>query len=383
MSPPGFRWGTPGFGWGTPGFGWGMTSAAVVAIVVCLAAVDRFLAKVESSEIESAARQSYLKGSRLLEEGKPTEAIDFLRDAHASQRENPQYELQLIAALMAGGKTAEAEPLLAEILDRYSNDGPANLLEARLRKQQGDLVAADAYYHRAIYGEWAGDAAAHRIPARMELIDLLAEKNRKQSLLGELISLEAETPANGEIQKRLGQLFLQADSPARAANVYEALVRKDPKDISAYTGLGEAELEQGHYSAAHGAFLQAFVKDPDNPSVRTHLQTLNTVTDLDPTLRQLTSADKYRRSVRILKMAREGLDRCLAGNLASGSPTDKQLLNDAEVTAAAKMPAHVTNEVAEGVLSLAERLWRAETAACGPRSAEKNALDLIMNKLGS
>jgi tetratricopeptide (TPR) repeat protein len=359
---------------------WGATGLAIVVVVIGLAAVDRFLARVESAEMTSTAQRSYSTGMQLLAAGKAGKAIDALRDAYAIERQNAEYELQLITALTLTGKTAEAEPLLTDILQREPNDGRANLTAARLTIRKGNTAEAEAYYHRAIYGEWPGDAASHRVSARMELIDLLARMNQKQELLAELISLQAETPPNDEIQKRLGKLFLLAGSPARAAGVYEDLAAKDPTDIAAYEGLGEAELEQGNYAAAHEAFFRASSRDPDNESVRAHLQTLNTVAELDPTVRQLTSAEKFSRSIRILDMAREVLDRCVAGPSADETG---QLLKTAEATIAAKMPAHMTNEIAEGVLSLAEKLWRADRAACAERPGDLNALDLIMNKLAS
>jgi tetratricopeptide (TPR) repeat protein len=251
----------------------GVTSAVLVIVIICLAAVDRFLAAVESAEVKNTAARSYLSGSRLLEQGKTNEAIDFLRDAHALERQNPAYELQLITALTTAGKIAEAEPLLTDILQRAPNDGRANLSAARLMIRKGNTAEAEAYYHRAIYGEWSGDPLLHRVPVRLELIDLLLQKNKKPELLPELISLEAESPTSGPIQKRLAELFLLAGSPSRAANVYAAIVEKNPKDISAYEGLGEAELEEGQYRAAHTAFLRAFLLDPNNASVRAHLQT--------------------------------------------------------------------------------------------------------------
>jgi tetratricopeptide (TPR) repeat protein len=365
----------------------GVTSAVLVIVIVCLAAVDRFLAAVESAEVKNAAARSYLSGSRLLEQGKTNEAIDFLRDGHALERQNPAYELQLITALTTAGKIAEAEPLMTDILQRAPNDGRANLSAARLMIRKGNTAEAEAYYHRAIYGEWSRDPLLHRVPVRLELIDLLLQKNKKPELLPELISLEAESPPDGPIQKRLAELFLLAGSPSRAANVYANIVEKNPKDISAYEGLGEAELEEGQYRAAHTAFLRASLLDPDNASVREHLQTLNMVTELDPTLRQLTSAGKYNRSIRILEMTRRLIDQCIAksssGSSVLNANENRQLLKTADATLGGKTPAQVTNELAEGVLSLAERLWRLDTVACGVASPNENALDLIMRKLAS
>ena len=364
-----------------------MKQAGIVGVlalvVVGLAGVDQFLARVESAELVGSARRSYMQGARLLAAGKTSEAVDSLRDAHALDRQNPEYELQLIEALVADGKTAEAEPLLTEILQREPNDGRVNLTAARLAVRKGNTAEAEAYYHRAIFGEWSGDRVAHRVAVRLELIDRLAGKNQKQELLAELISLEAESPPNPEIRKRVGELFLLAGSPARAASVYRSLVEKDPKDTAAYEGLGEAELEEGQYRAAREAFLRAFFRNPNDASIRARLQTLNTVAELDPTLRQLTSAEKYSRSVTILDMARTALEECLAKSPAANSDHDRELVKTAEVAVAAKTPAHVANEAAEGVLSLAEKLWNAHETACGSEGSNRNALDLIMNKLAS
>ena len=118
--------------------------------------------------------------------------------------------------------------------------------------------------------------------------------------------------------------------------------------------------------------------------MRTHLQTLNTVTGLDPTLRQLTSAEKYSRSIRILRMTRAALDLCAA----SIPDETRQLMKTADATIAGKQPAHATNEAAEGVLTQARKLWQGGASACEDRSQEArprdlDVLDLIMSKLAS
>jgi tetratricopeptide (TPR) repeat protein len=363
-------------------------SVAIIVIVATgLAAADKFLARVESAETRNTAKLSYMTGSRLLREGRAGEAVDFLSNAHELERQNPDYQLQLISALTASGQTTAAEPILADILQREPNDGRTDLVAARLMSREGIEADTEAYYHRAIYGEWPKDPGARRVAARMEFIDLLAKKNKKQELLAELISLDAESPASREIQKRLADLFLFAGAPGRAEKVYEALVLKDPKDIEAYQGLGESQLEQGQYRAAHETFLRAFLREPNNTSIRAHLLTLNTVTGLDPTLRQLTSAEKYRRSIRILEMTRAALDRCVAKNPPTGSAPssgeNSDLLKMADATTGGKAPAHVTNEGAEEVLSLAEKLWHAEATACESTSSNQNALALIMKKLSA
>lgn len=362
---------------------------ALVVITLALAALDRALAKVESAELHSTAQRAYLAGNSLLQAGKAGEAIDPLRQAHAVERENPDYELALITAFIDSGRTADAEPLMNEMLQREPNDGQVNLIAARLRTKEGNAAEAEAYYHRAIYGEWPDDPAGHRIAARLELIDYLIKANdliktnRQQELLAELVSLDAEPKANADARKRLASLFLLAGSPARAADIYREMAAKDPKNIAAYEGLGEAELEEGQYAAARAAFSQAFFRSPNDESIQSHLQILNTVVALDPELRKLTSGDKYRRSIHILDMARTGLAECLAKDSRPESDESTKLMSAAGAMASSTAPAHVTNEAAESVLSLAEAVWRARNQACPASSEEEDVLNLLMKKLAS
>jgi Flp pilus assembly protein TadD len=351
--------------------------AILVVIGIALAALDRFLAKTESAEVRNSARNSYLAGMRLLDAGKASQAVDSLRTAHALVRENVDYELALITALMNAGQIADADPLMDDALQRAPNDGQTNLIAGRLAAKKGNAIQAESYYHRAIYGEWPQNSTSRRLAAHMELIDFLSSKSQQQELLAELISLQAEAPADATLQPRLARLFLTAGSPGRAAGVYQALVAKNPGDREALAGLGEAELENGQYREAHTAFFRAFVQNPNDSSIRARLELLNTVTTLDPTPRQLPTAEKYRRSLRILEMARASLAQCPAGGDGA------RLLAEADAVTTQKAPVRITNELAEDALAVAEKLWRARLKTCGPATPPEEPLRLIMEKLAA
>ena len=199
---------------------------AVAGVIAGLAALDESLERAEQVEMAAQAQKAYALGSRLLAAGRATDAVDALRRAHGMERESSTYELQLIAALTAAGKSEEAEPLMNEVLDEDRNAGPANLIAARLRVKEGKIADAEAYYHRAIYGSWPLDAPAHRIAARVELIELLLSKNQKEDLLAELLPLEAEAKNDPAIEPRLAEWFAQAGAPDRAAEVDRRLARQ-------------------------------------------------------------------------------------------------------------------------------------------------------------
>lgn len=364
-----------------------MKVIVVLALVIAgLTAVDRFLAKTEAEELRAAARRSYDSGMRFMKSGQAARAVDSFRNAHALARERPEdaeYELELIAALMAAGKSAEADPLMESALARKPNDGQTNLIAARLTLREDRIPEAESYYHRAVYGEWPNEAQRRRIAARLELTHLLVEKNEHRELLAELISLEAEAAGDSAVEKRLGPLFMAAGAPSRAAIVYRALLSQDPEDAASYSGLGEAELEQGQYRAARSAFLQASYHHPV-ASVESRLELLNRVTALDPTPRQLPSIEKYTRALRILEMARDDLQRHVAADpgVATGETTEV-IKNAAEGLANAR-PRLVRNEDAEHLLDLAESIWKLRLRIFGTSfSPEEDPLRLLMEKLAS
>jgi hypothetical protein len=153
--------------------------------------------------------------------------------------------------------------------------------------------------------------------------------------------------------------------------------------MAACLGLAEANLQRGEYSTAHANFLRAYHQDEHDSWIRSRLEISSELAELDPTVRQLPSLEKYRRSLRILQLARNNLQDCLSREPnanASGDP--QQLLSSAAKAVPAKIPKHVTNEMAERVLGLAENIWRARLKTCGNiTTSHEEPLRLIMEKL--
>jgi tetratricopeptide (TPR) repeat protein len=358
--------------------------AVVLSIAAGLAVLDRFLADMEMTEVRTAAERSWRNGKRLLREGNAGEALDALRNAHSLERENIRYELDMVSALVALGKTSDADPLVEDALQRKPNDGAVNLAAARLMRKEGDAAAAESYYHRAVYGEWPSNSGTSRQDARLELIEFLKAENSRQRLLAELISLEAESGGEVSVERRLGPLFLAAESPARAAAIYRALISKDPGDASAYEGLGEAEMQLGQYRPARAAFLQAAALGAGRQGVSTapRLMLLNEVIQLDPTPRRLPTAEKFERSLRILALAAGDLQARLEKKPDAANGESAALLKSAADAGTAK-PRVATNELAEQNLDLAMKIWKARVAMFGASTApDEEALRLTMEHLG-
>ncbi len=327
-----------------------------------LSALDRFLAVTEASEVRNAARHSYVEGSRLWSRNDAEEALEPLRNAHALDRDNVEYERQLAGVLLSLRKNNEADLLVEDILRKRPNDGRGNLIAGRLAAMEGDSAGAKAYYHRAIFGDWPNDSGPSRIAAREELIRLLIAEHANQELLSEVISLDAEGVQGEAIRSQVAQWYATAGAPARSAGVYRELTEQYPNDTTVWAGLGEAELKLGNFREARRAFERA----GEAPRV----EMADLLVGLDPTPRHLAAAEKYRRSLAILSMAKADLER-----VAPGSETGDAVPPDAVP------PKDVSNEAAEQVLAMAEGVWKRRLQAGGPVRPDEEALRLTIEKL--
>jgi thioredoxin-like negative regulator of GroEL len=170
----------------TPGF------IAILCVVMAgFYAIDIYLARLQTREVDAEARALYARGQSLLEQGKPREAIDPLRKAHSQDRLNAHFALKLAQAQIGSGAAPDAQTILDEILARDSNDARANFLMARIAVADKRAVDADAYFHRAIYGKWPkDDELTGPERARLELAEYLAGRGEKRALLSEVLLLE-------------------------------------------------------------------------------------------------------------------------------------------------------------------------------------------------
>jgi tetratricopeptide (TPR) repeat protein len=334
--------------------------AVILAVILGFWAVDLFLARTETRETEAEARHYHDSGVALLKAGKADEAVDPLNHAHVLDRDNQDYEMDLAEALLASDKLPEAGSMLSDLLERSPNDGQANLLEARLMLRHKNFREAEAYYHRAIFGIWPGDDEQHRIDVRLELAGVLAGRGDQQALLSELLDFGPQAMENPAVEKKVARWYMQAGSPERAAAVYKSLMKQEPGDKSNAAGYGETELVLGNYRAAEGAFARA------GEDARAWVA--REVAELDPTVRTLSSAEKFRRSQRVLQMTRDTLAQCHG---------DPKLVTAADDLLNKKPRGQVTNELAEDRLSLAQDLWDALPPACQP----DEVLRLVMNKV--
>lgn len=292
------------------------TIVGIVVLVGLLLFFDLFLAHLDQRESAARAAAEYQNGVSALRAGRPSDAADHFGSAVAIDRSNVNYALALGEAMLQAGRTADAEATLRTLLERAENDGAVNLTMAHVMVREGRVTDAQAYFHRAIFGRWGADSVQRRQQTRFELIDLLAKRGAPSELLAELLPFEEASPDSVALRKRLGNLFLLAGSPARAANMFREVLRHDSSDADAYSGLGEAALAAGNLRTARADFAEAVRLRPDDARSLGRLALLDTVLALDPTSRGLAADERLARSRALLARVVSVVSSC------AGAPSE-------------------------------------------------------------
>jgi tetratricopeptide (TPR) repeat protein len=373
MMSRGISWFRRGFS--KPSFArtFGLSLAAIAAV----ASADVFLAKAERAENQQEAARFFANGQKLLRQGQNAQAVEQFRSALSLDRENPDDQLALGQALFSAGRLNDARAALEALLEKNSFSGPGNLAMARVLVKQDDVNQAIFYYHRAIYGEWKGNAASDPVAVRMELAGLLSRQsskaqNFKESLLAELLPLEDEAPGDPATRKQLGWWFVDAGSPNRAAAVFRMVLHEQPGDAEAYAGMGQAEFAEGNYGVARADFQMAVRLRPGDQDSESRLEECERVLELNPRQVGLSAEQETARSRKLLQAVLDDLRQCTGPSPAAAA---EDLIETAQRDL--KRPA-----TSAANIEMAERLWQMRKASCGAAvTGAEEPLELLLTKL--
>jgi CIC family chloride channel protein len=351
--------------------------AGVLAVLIGLAVVGGLLSYYYRSERAGRAQHFYELGNQYLQKDRYDEAIEQYRDA-LSISHTSQYRLALARALMTAGKANDAAVYLKELLRSDPSNAEANLGMARAAAQQGRIDEAVGYYHQAIDGAWAGNAADQRIQARIELIQALGKAGRRPQAQAELLSMLSVMPGGLSVKRQVAPLALEYGLPKEAASLFRDVAGYDAQDESAFAGLGEAEYELGDYAAARDALGAALRLNPNDTAVRKRLDAATQILALDPTQRGLSERERFARSQAVVAEVLDVLDQCppraVPADLKTRMETARRLL------VKGRRPASYSDAI-ESNTSAAEKLWTAGAKACGSMPAVDAPLSRVMARL--
>jgi tetratricopeptide (TPR) repeat protein len=351
----------------------GAVLAGVLAATLGVCILAGFLTYHYRTQRRQRAEDSFQQANELVQKGRNEEAVELYRNA-LSISHSSEHRLALAMTLVEVGQLNEAAIYLNELLQADPTSGIANLGLARVTAAQGRIQEAVTNYRRAIYGAWPDKPEEKRTQARFDLVDLLSRSGAITQAVTELLALAEEASADPTVKKRAGRLLLGLDAPKEAAGVFQELLRRDPRDAEAYAGLGLAEFAREDYPSARIAFRNSLRRNPADEKIRKRLEITNEIVALDPTLRRLSSAERYRRSRGLLEGALDALDRCIAAGTQVPADSVRESSENARKLLSRRRRPRSYSDASESNILLAEELWDSRERLCGPAGENDEAL---------
>lgn len=284
----------------------------IVLLSLCILSVLAFLVTRAAAAAEHRwrlrdAERWYEDGQRALDQHAFPAAVEAFGRAAALDRDNVRYEMSLAEALADSREIARAVQVLSRLRRQMPEAAEINLQLARLEARRGQVEVAVRYYQSALHGVWRGEPGNARREARIELIRYLLQQRLKGRALSELLVLTANVPEDASAQLILGELYLQADEPRRAAEVLARGVSRDPRNGPLRARLGEALFRSGEYARARRALAAA----PDHLDDVVRLRAVcDFVLTRDPLMSRLSPPERQRRLVVDLGYGRDRLEAC-------------------------------------------------------------------------
>ncbi|HSL71797.1 MAG TPA: tetratricopeptide repeat protein [Longimicrobiales bacterium] len=285
--------------------------AALVLLAVAFFVGTTFAARFYHRKQAAFGEQWFRRGEAALRQAHPGTAVEYFRNALAYSQENDRYRLRLAQALLAAGRPQEAVSHLRELWDKEPGNGIVNLELGRLAARQGNVPQAMRFYHGAIFGAWPQDPERHRLETRLELSEFLLAQHASEQAHSELVALAARLPQdNPDLHERVGDLFLQAGSYARALYEFRAALQIDPQRETAAAGAGEAAFLNGDYRTAQRFLRRAVQANLQDRHSAELLATADLVISQDPFQPRLRAAERARRAVQAFHTARARVEQC-------------------------------------------------------------------------
>ena len=321
-------------------------------------------------------------GQEALQRGSVEPAVMTLRRAVLRDPENREYRLALASALATSGLDDEAKRVLLILREAEPEDPETNVQFARIEARGADADSARRYYESAIAGLWRPEDAEERRTVRLELIDFLVARQERERALSQLLALDANLPADKDVQVQVGRLFLSAGDPRQALDRFVSALDVDPEDGPALAGAGESAFELADYVEAR-RYLSAAPEDDEGAAA------LREVTELvlasDPLEPRLSVRARSERLLLAFERASASLAICLADPSVAGRDSLEMLQVEAvdfDAAVAEQRPGDLRDLVDEGV-DLVYRIERSIELRCRtPITPLDRALLLIGRRHG-
>lgn len=201
------------------------------------------------------------------------DARRMLRDLQPEALD-PATALGVVDALVDASENAEAQRMLAPLLEKFADDPDLHLRASTLAEQQGRLRDAATHVERVLELAMADGLELTRL--RQLYARLLDLESRVVQAVGDdagperALSVAArwrvEDPDNDEIDVRTAQLLFASDRSDEALRHLSSIVERHPALGDAHAKVAETLEREALFERADEAWARAFAVEPTNPT---------------------------------------------------------------------------------------------------------------------
>ena len=218
-----------------------------------------------------AARPDFYDAQRVLgrvivdragsDKAKITDALEHLQMAYKLNPDDLGTGMAVYQILQTTNRLAEAERVLAQMLERSPDQRMLNYQYAQVLTKLGRGAESKQYLERAV------EVDPTFLPAIQQLIDIYQKENEWQKAAEVLQPIINEDPANTDVLKQQAFFFIRAGMPEKAKESLQTIVAADPKDARAQFYLAEALNDLEQYAEAGKIYRKLLEQTPDDADV--------------------------------------------------------------------------------------------------------------------
>ena len=189
------------------------------------------------------------------------EALTHLQAAFKLNPDDIGTGMAVTQILGSTGRTADAEKVLAALLERAPDQRTLNYAYAQVLTKLGRGDESRQYLERAVqvdptYG-----------PAILQLIDIYQKENEWQKAAELMQPLINDDPMNLDLQRQQAFFYLRGGMPEKARAAFKSLVQADPKDTRSQFYLAEALNDLEQFEEADKIYRSLMEKTPNDPEL--------------------------------------------------------------------------------------------------------------------
>jgi len=192
---------------------------------------------------------------------KINDALEHLRAAFKIYPDDLPTGMAVTQIYLSTGRPAEAEKVLATMLERAPDQRALNFTYAQVLTKLGRGDESKQYLQRAV------EIDPTFGPAIMQLVDIYQKENDYTKAADLLQPLIAEDPLNLDLQRQQGFFYLRAGNAEKARALFKQIADADPKDARTKFYLAEALSDLEQYDEAQKIYRAILEQTPEDVDV--------------------------------------------------------------------------------------------------------------------